>query len=538
MFKTLVAMVLSLALTQGIKLDPDTRMFVDDYGRTVIFHGVNAVVKLPPYIPITDRFDPAMSISAQDIAYMTEWGFNFIRLGVMWEAVETSPGVYNTTYLNLVNDLVNKLGQNGIWTLIDNHQDVFARKICGEGVPDFYAANLTDTCGGLLGPLLQSLGLCTPFSDFNYTYQDGVPLLSDCQSRDFALYYTTPEAADAFQRIYENIYSYQDRLSAFWDTISAFFVNNSYVVGYDIINEPLSANMVTQPWKAIPGMTDLLSLQPLYQNMNITIRKNDQEKVIFFEPVQGDLLPLLDGMIFPVGFTETPGGSEYNDRQILNDHSYCCQAGLDICKYGEPTENYTDICREFNFARVVTRSIDAQNLNTGLIISEFGACFNTLNCSNEIKSVADACDYSLVGWAYWQYKSFGDFTTSGNTGSFSQEGLFDQFSQNQTIKIKALARTYVQYYQGTPLSIAFDSTTGNFKTTFTYNNTITQPSVIFASAEYYYPNGLTLIVQTNTFNLTYTYSSTNYLTVPLNFPTSQNVTFIITPNLPSINFTE
>jgi aryl-phospho-beta-D-glucosidase BglC (GH1 family) len=26
---------------------------------------------------------------------LKEWGFNFVRLGVMWEAVETAPGVYN-----------------------------------------------------------------------------------------------------------------------------------------------------------------------------------------------------------------------------------------------------------------------------------------------------------------------------------------------------------------------------------------------------------------------------------------------------------
>jgi endoglycosylceramidase len=64
---------------------------------------------------------------------------NFMRLGVMWEAVERSPGVYNDTYLDEVEKLINKLGENGIYTLVDMHQDVFARHICGEGFPDFYA---------------------------------------------------------------------------------------------------------------------------------------------------------------------------------------------------------------------------------------------------------------------------------------------------------------------------------------------------------------------------------------------------------------
>lgn len=64
---------------------------------------------------------------------------NFVRLGVMWEAVERRPGVYDMEYLAKVNDLITKLGEQGIYTLVDAHQDVFARMMCGEGVPDFYA---------------------------------------------------------------------------------------------------------------------------------------------------------------------------------------------------------------------------------------------------------------------------------------------------------------------------------------------------------------------------------------------------------------
>ena len=67
---------------------------------------------------------------------------NFVRLGVMWEAVERSAGEYDDAYLDKVETLINKLGAAGIYTLVDAHQDVFARSICGEGVPDFYAKEL------------------------------------------------------------------------------------------------------------------------------------------------------------------------------------------------------------------------------------------------------------------------------------------------------------------------------------------------------------------------------------------------------------
>lgn len=93
----------------------------DSLGRSVIFHGVNVVYKIDPYIPDTDKFDPQLSLNDKDIDDLVKWGFNFVRLGVMWEAVERQPGVYDVAYLSKVNDLVNKLGAKGIYTLIDAH---------------------------------------------------------------------------------------------------------------------------------------------------------------------------------------------------------------------------------------------------------------------------------------------------------------------------------------------------------------------------------------------------------------------------------
>jgi hypothetical protein len=39
----------------------------------------------------------------------------------MWEAVETAPGVYNQTYLKEIDQLITKLGESGIYTLVDAH---------------------------------------------------------------------------------------------------------------------------------------------------------------------------------------------------------------------------------------------------------------------------------------------------------------------------------------------------------------------------------------------------------------------------------
>ncbi len=75
-----------------ITINPATKMMQDKYNRTVIFHGVNVVYKVPPYVPSYNGFNPELSLADADIDNLVKWGFNFVRLGVMWEAVERSPG--------------------------------------------------------------------------------------------------------------------------------------------------------------------------------------------------------------------------------------------------------------------------------------------------------------------------------------------------------------------------------------------------------------------------------------------------------------
>lgn len=115
---------------------------------------------------------------------------NFVRLGVMWEAVERSEGTYDDAYLDKVVELVNKLGDAGIYTLVDAHQDVFARSMCGEGVPDFYAKQIladnkyciSAITDKLLGPVLEKFNICTDIETFGLKKdKNGDPLIEDCE---------------------------------------------------------------------------------------------------------------------------------------------------------------------------------------------------------------------------------------------------------------------------------------------------------------------------------------------------------------------
>ena len=57
-----------------ISVDPASHHFVGDDGRVRVFHGVNAVYKLPPYMPVTSGPpDSHSTLTAADFAQLAAW---------------------------------------------------------------------------------------------------------------------------------------------------------------------------------------------------------------------------------------------------------------------------------------------------------------------------------------------------------------------------------------------------------------------------------------------------------------------------------
>jgi endoglycosylceramidase len=53
--------------SNSISVDPDSTLFLDQFGRYTIFHGVNAVQKLFPFYPKLDHFDSNYSLADIDL---------------------------------------------------------------------------------------------------------------------------------------------------------------------------------------------------------------------------------------------------------------------------------------------------------------------------------------------------------------------------------------------------------------------------------------------------------------------------------------
>ena len=107
------------------------RWLLDPDGRVLVLHGVNMVNK-------TGNHEPgATGFGADDAAFLAEQGFTTVRLGLIWKAVEPSPGEYDDAYLESVRETTELLAAEGIWTLLDFHQDLYNERFQGEGAPDW-----------------------------------------------------------------------------------------------------------------------------------------------------------------------------------------------------------------------------------------------------------------------------------------------------------------------------------------------------------------------------------------------------------------
>ena len=148
--------------------------------------------------------------------------------------------------------------------------------------------------------------------------------------------------------------------------------------------------------------------------------KVSDENVMYFEPTQ--FPDSVEGFVMTTGFNTPPGGPIGSPNHVLNDHTYCCQLGIHICDSGEPTPGTQHQCLEWHRKNLRTRDQDAQRLGVPLIFSEFGACLDSQQCVIEISQVTDACDTYLTSWAYWQFKTFKDLTTSAYDKS---EGFYN-----------------------------------------------------------------------------------------------------------------
>jgi len=335
------------------------------------------------------------------------------------------------------------LGKHGIYSLLDAHQDIGNEKFCGQGFPSWAIKQSS----------LITLPFPFPLQWSAYPLDEhGRPSSADCGKQPWANYYFTHEVSSAWQALFDNVDGIQDSFAAFWRKVAENFASNDNVIGYEIINEPWSGNLWSNPLRMVPMWADYFNLQPMYDRVNNYIRQIDDKHLIFFESVTWD-------DFFPIGFSHAPGGKQFANRSVLSYHYY-----------DQPNVNGIQ-------SQIYSRKKDMKRLNIGGMMTEFDINVANLTLFNEVVETAD--DY-LQSWIAWAYKNFYSPET-GNNGLFHADG-----SVNLKV-LKWASRTYAQAVAGKTSKMKFESS-GAFELTYEVceNCGVTE---IYLNQALHYPNG-------------------------------------------------
>lgn len=183
--------------------------FVDEHGRHVILHGISMVCKDKTRNYIGDW-------NETDFAKLKEWGFNVIRLGMIWDGIEPEPGKYDDHYLASIRRWVKMAALNDLHVILDMHQDLYSC-LYADGAPAW----------------------ATFSGDAVYTPTD---LWSDAYLFDSAVqlafdhFWNNSPASDGI--------GIQDHYIAAWQHVTTAFRDEPNVIGYDMMNEPFIGSEV------------------------------------------------------------------------------------------------------------------------------------------------------------------------------------------------------------------------------------------------------------------------------------------------------
>lgn len=194
------------------------QMFVDHIGRQLILNGINLINK-------NQKDDYVCALTPETFFKVKQFGFNVIRLGIIWDGLEPEPGVYDEEMFKCLDERIQWAKEYGLYVLIDMHQDLFSVKY-SDGAPIWA------------------------------TLDEGKPHLSGEVWSDS--YLISPAVQTAFDNFWENTpaedgIGIQDHYANLWKIIAERYANEPIVIGYDIMNEPFPGSLANEIMPTMVG---------------------------------------------------------------------------------------------------------------------------------------------------------------------------------------------------------------------------------------------------------------------------------------------
>lgn len=383
--------------------------FVDSYGRQVIFSGINKVNKNPE-MNYTDND------SIETYRQLSSWGFNCIRLGIIWDGVEPQPGKYDEKYLDKLEERVKWAAENGIYVMLDMHQDLYS-VLFSDGAPKW--ATLTDNQPHATGVI---------WSDSYF--------MSGAVQKAFDNFWANTPVSDGI--------GVQDHYARMWQHVAKRFSGYKSVLGYDLMNEPfngtqgvmifplilqeyaklyaeetgrvLSEQELMEVWsnedrrfealsrlqdakkyaRVLDAATQLsqefekTSLQDMYQRVANAIREADTTHILFLEHAYFSNT----GIYSAVSPVLKPNG-ERDPLMAYAAHGY--DLLVDTKNYDKQSNERVELI----FSRIDETS---KSMNMPVIIGEWGAFHGSSETFAELTQfITGKFERQLFGNTYWAY---------------------------------------------------------------------------------------------------------------------------------------
>lgn len=446
-------------------LKVEGRHFVDSEGRQVILSGINFISKDPKekYMPLQGK---------ETFEQFERWGFNCIRLGIIWDGLEPEPGQYNEAYLKEIDKRIEWAKEHGLYVFLDMHQDLYGAEFSDgapgwatldEGKPHYTGAVWSDSY--LISPAVQ-----TAFDNF----------------------WNNKPAADGM--------GIQDHYANLWKYIAKRYANNTTVIGYDLMNEPFmgtsaqqvmplmlgayaqvlveetgqmppSAEELEAMWadeasrlkaleliatkekyaKVVDAVYELSAdfernqLQPMYQKVANAIREVDAEHILFFNHNYF----VNTGVSTALEATKLPDGSR--DPQV----AYAAH-GYDLVVDTKEVENPSYERVEFIFERIAE---SGKRMNMPVLLGEWGALHGKsakmVETAQHLVGLIEEHQFSNTYWAYY--------------GDIADYPYFQE----------AIIRPFPKEVSGTLKSYDYNPATGEFTMTWEEEAAIKAPTMIY-----------------------------------------------------------
>ncbi|WP_228787114.1 endoglycoceramidase I [Nocardia terpenica] len=394
---------------------------VDEYGRTVLLHGVNNVHKQAPFVQAGDGF----TVSDRDAKLLAQHGFDVVRLGVPFEALMPTRGAIDTALLDRVVQVVDTLAAQGIYTLLDDHQDGLSKIWGGNGFPDWAIRSRP-------APWEPNPG--------------------------FPLYYLMPSMNRGWDEVWNNTYGVLDQLGTALGELAAKVRGHPGVLGIELLNEPWPGSAFASCYPN--GCPDFdAEYQAAMQKLTTAVRARNASVPVLWEPnvTWNETMPTYLGKNPPIT----------DPNIVFAPHDYCIPSQLAI--YLGLPEQLRGLCPVQQDK--TWSNIDSFTRRTGIptLVDEFGDGDPTV-----LHNTTTRADERTIGWAYWHYQS------SYGPGAPRPDPFLGAIGPE-------LVRTYPRATAGTPTHLSYDPATGTF--TYTYTpHPATKPTEIYIS-DIAYPHG-------------------------------------------------